>query len=134
MISEYKKGQPKNPNFINDLVNDDVLDSSLDNLGICPDDQISYNFDEIEDQEINIINDQNLKNECPLKLNNQKYQNQNKINDMESNWSTYQGIYDEQEEKQQNSETEQFWTIKKTKQDNYRVFQKKSKKKTKYFD
>ncbi|CAK57281.1 unnamed protein product (macronuclear) [Paramecium tetraurelia] len=84
MISEYKKGYPQNPNSINDMINNDVLDSSLDNLKMDPYCCVDDNFDEIGEQEIGIIIDSNLQVENPLNFAKLKYDNPNKISNMKS--------------------------------------------------
>ncbi|CAD8185444.1 unnamed protein product [Paramecium octaurelia] len=84
MISEYKKGYPQNPNSINDMINNDVLDSSLDNLKMDPYCCIDGTFDENGVQEIGLIIDSNLQVENPLKFAKLKYDNPNKINNMKS--------------------------------------------------
>lgn len=72
------------------MVNDDVLDSSLDNLETYTQGCISYKFDEIGDEEISTINDLNIKNVNPFELIKIKYKKKNpyNINDLESDCST----------------------------------------------
>lgn len=48
MISEYKKIKPSNPYSINDMVNNDILDSGLDNMLNDPYSYFNDNIDKSE--------------------------------------------------------------------------------------